>query len=84
MSGAQQRGERPLAADNLTESVSTDDSVEGIARELAGMRNVVEENIPNDTDQYVYRADPLKLMELWRERFGGVCGTRCWRGASWT
>ena len=64
MSGAQQGGGQPLAstADNLTESVSTDDSVEGIARELAGMRNVVEENIPNDTDQYVYRADPLKLM----------------------
>ena len=59
MSGAQQRGEQPLAstADNLTEGVSTDDSVEGIARELAGMRNVVEENV-----QYVYRADPLKLM----------------------
>ena len=64
MSGAQQRGEQPQTstADNLTESVSTDDSVEGIARELAGMRNVAEENIPNDTDRYVYRADPLKLM----------------------
>ena len=64
MSGAQQGGGQPLAstADNLTESVSTDDSVEGIARELAGMRNVVEENVPDDTDRYVYRADPLKLV----------------------
>ena len=64
MSGAQRRGEQPLAstAENLTESISTDGSVEGIARELAGMRNVVDKNVPADTDLYVYRADPLKLV----------------------
>ena len=59
MSGARQQR---TAAENLTESVSTEDSVEGIARELAGMRNVVDESLPADTDHYVYGANPLGLM----------------------
>ena len=64
MSGAQQRGEQPQAstAENFTESISAEDSVEGVARELAGMRNITDENVPADTDFYVYRADPLKLV----------------------
>ena len=66
MSGAQQRGGQPEAstAENLTESISTEDSVEGVARELAGMRNVIDEDFPADTDLYVYRADPLKLVNF--------------------
>ena len=65
MSGAQQRGEQPQAstAENLTESISTEDSGEGVARELAGMRNVIDENVPTDTDLYVYGANPLELMD---------------------
>ena len=61
MSGAQQRGEQPQSSttENVTESISTEDSVEGVARELAGMRNVVDENVPADTDYYIYGANPL-------------------------
>ena len=47
----------------MTESISTEDSLEGVARELAGMRNVVDENVPADTDYYVYGANPLGLIK---------------------
>ena len=49
---------------NLTKSISTEDSVEGVVQELAGMRNVVDENVPADTDLYVYGANPLELMNF--------------------